>query len=79
MTEQFPDNHGYSLAAWVTVAILVVASAIMAFAVAFPNKPLFVGGAILAVIGGAVGKALSMAGYGVKGHAGNTQGSSGLH
>ena len=58
------DNHGHSVAAWTAVTILIVAAAVMALAVAFPNVWLFVGGVVLAVVGVVAGKVLSMAGYG---------------
>lgn len=58
------DNHGHSVAAWTSVLILIVASAVMSLAVLFPNVWLFVGGAVLAVVGVVAGKVLSMAGYG---------------
>jgi hypothetical protein len=58
------ESHGHSIAAWTTVTICIVAAAIMALAVAFPNVWLFVGGAVLAVVGVVAGKVLSMAGYG---------------
>ncbi len=58
------DNHGQSVAAWVTVGILIVAAAIMSLAVLFPNLWLFIGGVALGVVGLVAGKVLSMAGYG---------------
>lgn len=58
------DDHGHSVAAWTTVTICIVASAIMSLAVLFPNIWLFVGGAVLALVGVVAGKVLSMAGYG---------------
>jgi len=58
------DDHGHSLAAWVAVTIMIIAAAIMAAAVLWPNVWLFIGGAVLAVVGGVAGKVLSMAGYG---------------
>ncbi len=58
------DDHGHSVAAWTAVTILIIASAIMAAAVLWPNVWLFVGGAVLAVVGVVAGKVLSMAGYG---------------
>ncbi len=61
------EDHGHSVAAWTAVAIIIVASTIMSFAVVFPNVWLFVGGAVLAVVGGVAGKVLSMAGYGAAG------------
>ena len=61
------EDHGHSVAAWTAVIIIIVASAIMSLAVVFPNVWLFVGGAVLAVVGAVAGKVLSMAGYGVRG------------
>ncbi|MBR7742166.1 hypothetical protein KC207_02515 [Phycicoccus sp. BSK3Z-2] len=58
------EDHGHSVAAWTAVGIIIVASAIMSLAVVFPNVWLFVGGAVLAVVGAVAGKVLSMAGYG---------------
>lgn len=67
MSQDEHEDHGHSLAAWVTVGIVIVASAIMSLAVLFPNVWLFVGGAVLALVGVVVGKVLSMAGYGAAG------------
>jgi hypothetical protein len=58
------EDHGHSVAAWTAVTILIIASAVMAAAVLWPNLWLFIGGAALAVVGVVVGKVLSMAGYG---------------
>jgi peptidoglycan/LPS O-acetylase OafA/YrhL len=58
------EDHGHSVAAWTTVGICIVAAAVMAVAVVFPNVWLFVGGVALAVVGAVAGKVLSMAGYG---------------
>ena len=58
------EDHGNSVAAWTTVGILIVASAIMSVAVLFPNLWLFIGGVALAVVALVAGKVLSMAGYG---------------
>lgn len=57
-------DHGHSVAAWTAVTICIVAAAVMSVAVVFPNVWLFVGGAVLAVVGAIAGKVLSMAGYG---------------
>lgn len=65
MTEH--EDHGHSVAAWTTVGILIVASAIMSAAVLWPNLWVFIGGAALGVVGLAAGKVLSMAGYGAAG------------
>jgi hypothetical protein len=61
------EDHGHSIAAWTAVTIIIIASVIMSVAVVFPNVWLFVGGAVLAVVGGVAGKVLSMAGYGAAG------------
>lgn len=61
------DNHGQSLAAWTAVIIMIAASALMSLAVAFPNVPLFIGGAVLIVVGAVAGKVLAAAGYGQAG------------
>ena len=58
------EDHGHSIAAWTAVTICIVAAAIMAVAVAFPNRWLFVGGVVLLIVGAVAGKVLSMAGYG---------------
>jgi hypothetical protein len=58
------DDHGHSVAAWTAVTICIIAGAIMSVAVIWPNVWLFVGGAVLAVVGVVAGKVLSMAGYG---------------
>lgn len=60
------DHHGQSVAAWTTVAILIVASVIMGAAFFIPSVALFVVGAVVFVIGLVVGKVLAMAGYGVR-------------
>jgi hypothetical protein len=58
------DNHGHSVAAWTAVFILIAAAAVMALAVLFPNRWLFVAGVVIALVGVIAGKVLSMAGYG---------------
>jgi hypothetical protein len=61
-------DHGHSVAAWTAVTICIIAAAVMSVAVVFPNLWLFVGGAVLAVVGAIAGKVLSMAGYGAASH-----------
>ncbi|MEO7267877.1 MAG: HGxxPAAW family protein [Knoellia sp.] len=61
------DNHGNSVAAWVMVGTVLVASAIMSIAMIFPNVPLFVGGVVLVIVGLVAGKVLALAGYGING------------
>lgn len=58
------EGHGHSVAAWTAVGVILVASLIMALAVVFPSVLWFVVGAVLAVVGGILGKVLAMAGYG---------------
>ncbi|MFC7492504.1 MULTISPECIES: HGxxPAAW family protein [unclassified Knoellia] len=67
MAEHDDDNHGNSVAAWVMVGIIILASAVMAVAMIFPNLPLFIGGVVLVVVGLVAGKVLALAGYGVNG------------
>ena len=62
--EHGPEDHGHSFAAWVAVGILILASLVMSLAVVFPSVLWFVIGVVIAVIGVATGKVLSMAGYG---------------
>lgn len=61
------DDHGHTLAAWVMVAILLLGAAIMSLAVAFPNVPLFIGGAVVLVVGLVTGRVMVGAGYGKNG------------
>ncbi|KGN42709.1 HGxxPAAW family protein [Knoellia aerolata] len=67
MAEHDDDGHGNSVAAWVMVGVLLVASAVMSVAVVLPSIPLFIGGVVLAVVGLVAGKVLALAGYGVDG------------
>lgn len=60
------ENHGHSLAAWVSVTIMLVASFVMCLAVVLANVPMFVVGAVVFVIGAFAWKVLTMAGYGNK-------------
>jgi len=57
-------NEGHSLAAWTAVGILLLASFLICLAVALKSWPMAVVGIVLAVVGMAAGKILSMAGYG---------------
>lgn len=68
------DDHGNTIAAWVTVAVLLVAVGLMAIAVAIVSKGLFIAGAVLAVLGLVVGRILKSAGYGKKAAEGSAQG-----
>lgn len=58
------DDHGGSLAAWVTVGIVIVGSLVMAFAVALTALWLFLVGVVVTVLGVVVGKVLAGKGKG---------------
>ena len=58
------NHHGNTVAAWVTVAIITVASVIGTLAVILANWPLFWGSLGLVVVGAIAGKVLQAAGYG---------------
>jgi membrane protein YdbS with pleckstrin-like domain len=64
-----PTSHGHgdSVAAWVTVSIIIVAFAIGTLFFWFDNAPVVWASAGLAVIGLVVGLFLKKAGYGVGG------------
>ena len=64
MAEHAHDSHGNTVAAWACVGLLMVAAFIMCLAVVLASVPVFVIGAVVAVIGLVVGKLLSLAGYG---------------
>lgn len=61
------DHHGQSLAAWVSVGILLVASALIALSFPLSSRPLLIVGVVLVVVGLVVGKVLASTGYGVGG------------
>lgn len=58
------NHHGNTVAAWIMVAIITLASVIGTLAVILANWPLFWGAVALAAIGAIVGKLLQLAGYG---------------
>ena len=58
------NHHGNTPAAWVTVAIIAIASIIGTLAVILGNWPLFWGAIALAVVGAIVGKVMQALGYG---------------
>ena len=58
------NHHGNTVAAWVLVAIVAVASVVSTLAVILGNWPMFWGGIGLAVVGAIVGKVLQALGYG---------------
>lgn len=62
-----PDHHGQSVAAWTSVGILLVASALIAASFPLSSTPLLIVGLVLVVVGLVVGKVLASTGYGVGG------------
>jgi multisubunit Na+/H+ antiporter MnhG subunit len=66
MAGEAHSNHGNTIAAWTGVGVIMIGSAIMAFAVVFASLWLFVAGAVVCLLGVVVGKVLSIAGYGAK-------------
>ena len=58
------NHHGNTVAAWVTVAIIAIASVIGTLAVVLGNWPLFWGSIALVAVGAIVGKVLQALGYG---------------
>ncbi|MFJ9947458.1 HGxxPAAW family protein [Kitasatospora sp. NPDC091207] len=56
--------HGHNPAAWTGVTISFVGFAIAGVAMILPSVPVVWGGLAVVVIGGVVGKAMSMAGMG---------------
>jgi hypothetical protein len=63
------EAEGRTVANWTGVTIVMVGSLIMALAVIWASTPIFIVGAVVVVGGIIAGKVLSMAGYGVDGHA----------
>lgn len=59
-----PRNHGHTLAAWVTVIVVMSGSVTAALAVLFSMPWLFWVGMAIIVVGGVVGYVLKMLGFG---------------
>ena len=57
-------RDGQSAAAWTAVAILLVASFLIALAVLVKSWAIAIVGIVLVVVGAAAGKVLAMAGFG---------------
>ncbi|MEP7191673.1 MAG: HGxxPAAW family protein [Actinomycetota bacterium] len=57
-------KDGQSLAAWTTVAILLLAAFLISLAVVLVSWPIAIVGMALVVVGLAAGKILAMAGFG---------------
>ena len=58
------EDHGHSVAAWTCVGILMIASLLISFGVAFGNHVLDIIGVVLIVVGVAAGIVLNKAGFG---------------
>ncbi|WP_225754311.1 HGxxPAAW family protein [Actinotalea sp. Marseille-Q4924] len=59
-----PRNHGHTLAAWVTVIVIMSGAVTAALAVLFSMPWLFWVGMAIVVVGGVVGYVLKMLGFG---------------
>ena len=57
-------RDGQSTAAWTAVAIVLLATLLIAVAVVIPSWPMAIVGIVLVVVGVAAGKILAMAGLG---------------
>lgn len=66
MSNQVHDNHGQTPAAWTAVTIITIAFFLGSFAVVMAMPWLFWVSVALVVVGGIVGKVMSMMGYGAK-------------
>jgi hypothetical protein len=60
------DDHGSTPAAWTTVVIITLAFVLGTLAVVLGNWPLFWVSVGIVILGGVVGKAMSMMGFGKK-------------
>jgi hypothetical protein len=59
-------HHGNSVAAWVSVTVMMVGSLVAAVAVAAKSTTLGILGTVVVVVGVVLGKVLQVAGYGIK-------------
>ena len=60
------EDHGHSVAAWTGVIVILIGSAISAWAVVIARPVLFWVGIAVCLGGAVAGKVLGMAGYGAK-------------
>lgn len=60
-------GHGNSPAAWTCVIVMLVGALICSIAFVINNTPIFIGGAVVMVLGLIAGWAMRKAGYGVGG------------
>jgi hypothetical protein len=58
------EDHGNTVAAWATVAIITVAFVVGTLAIVLANWPMFWVGVGLVVLGAIVGRVLAMMGFG---------------
>jgi hypothetical protein len=68
--EPHHDDHGHSVAAWVSVTTVMVGALISCLAVVAASTPIFVVGAVVIVAGAIAWKVLANMGYGPHGHSG---------
>lgn len=61
------SGHGHSLAAWVTVILIIVGFSIGTFFFFLENVPMVLASAGLVAVGGIAGLVLKLMGYGVRG------------
>lgn len=66
MSETAHESHGHSTAAWTSVGVILLGGLISSFALIFASAVVFWVGVVVMVVGAALGKILSMAGYGDK-------------
>jgi hypothetical protein len=60
------EHHGHSVAAWTAVTVILIGSAVAAWAVVAASVMLFWVGIGICLVGAVAGKILGMAGYGAK-------------
>ena len=65
------EDHGNSVAAWTSVAIIMLGSLLATIAVIVGSTPLFVVGIVIAILGGIAAKVLSAMGFGSAGKQGH--------
>ncbi len=62
-----PTGHGNSPAAWTCVIVMLIGAFIASIAYVIASTPIFIGGAVVMVVGLLVGWIMRKAGYGVGG------------
>lgn len=66
MSETAHESHGHSTAAWTSVGVILLGGLVSSVALIFASGLVFWAGVVVMAIGAALGKVLSMAGYGDK-------------